>query len=213
MEGDCSLLISRFFIVTGAAFALGAVIWISPGCSRAPVPVATPATPGSRVLDRSYMDLQGGSKLRIIVLLSGAVVSGAAGAQSTVESSQAQNQITVHTVGSFGYEQSRYAVDRKSSGKVRLVFESADVTKENKTTTEAKEPALPFPLPRSTEYIRLVYFVRKSQADHNMAILGAKRRDLLDGFTERLEQDPGVCADAKEIFCTFVPPMIAVRPE
>jgi hypothetical protein len=199
---------SRFFVVTGAVFALGAVVWISPGCSRAPVPVATPATPGSRILDKSYVDLQGGSKLRVIVPLSGAV-----GAQATVESSQAQNQITVHTEGSFGYEQSRYAVDRKSSGKVRLVFQSADVTKENQTTAEAKEPALPFPLPRSTEFIRLVYFVRKSQADHNMAILGAARRDLLDGFTERLEQDPGVCANAKEVFCTFVPAMIAVRPE
>lgn len=154
------------------------------------------------------MDLKGGSSLRIVVPLSEPV-----GPQSRVESSQEQNQITVHAEGAVGYEQCRYAVDGKAKGKVRLVFQASEVTRENHTTAEAKEPTLPFSLPRSTEYIRLVYLVRKSQADHNMAILGAKRRDLLDAFTEKLEKDPGACSTDKETFCTFVPSMIAVRPE
>jgi hypothetical protein len=52
---------------------------------------------------------------------------------------------------------------------VRLRFRWAEITKDGKTVHEANPPTLPFTLPRGTGHIRLVYFVRLSQADHNMA--------------------------------------------
>jgi hypothetical protein len=86
-------------------------------------------------------------------------------------------------------------------------------TKEGKTAPEPNPPTLPFALPRGSEHIRLIYLVRASQADHNMAIIASKHLDALNTFTKELKQHPGICARNDEIVCSWVPAGIAVRQE
>jgi hypothetical protein len=96
---------------------------------------------------------------------------------------------------------------------VRLNFTSAEIRKDGKTIHEANAPTLPFTLPRGTGHIRLVYLVRVSQADHNMAILASKHLETLNTFTAQLRRTPGICKHGAEVFCSWVPAGVAVRQE
>ena len=78
---------------------------------------------------------------------------------------------------------------------------------------EAHAPTLPFALPLKAQHIRLIYLVRSSQSDHNMAITASKSLEALNGFTNRLKGSPDVCKLDGEVFCSWVPAGIAVRPE
>ena len=126
------------------------------------------------------------------------------------------NTISLSTDSPVGYEISYYSVVGRRGGAVKLKFTSAARTANTKTVAEPKPPLLPFPLPRCGQHIRLVYLiVRSTQADHNMAILAAKHLDSLDAFTTRLKANPSVCTTgaSDDIFCSWVPAGIAVRPE
>jgi hypothetical protein len=94
---------------------------------------------------------------------------------------------------------------------VRLRFRWAEITKDGKTVHEANPPTLPFTLPRGTGHIRLVYFVRLSQADHNMAILASKHLETLNTFTAQLRRVPTICKHDAEVFCSWVPAGVGVR--
>ena len=123
------------------------------------------------------------------------------------------NTISLYSRESIGYETSYYAVTGKKNGGVRLEFTSAEITRNGKMLPEQNWPALPFQLPRRAEHIRLIYLVRVSQADHNMAIVASKRLEALNIFTNRLKGSPNICNVNAEIFCSWVPAGIAVRPE
>lgn len=159
--------------------------------------------------DNSYTDLHAGSTIRIVVPL---VRSG--GFRPDLRSSKLQgNTFSIGAVDLVGYTTSFYAVTGRS-GQVHLKFVSAEQTKDGKSAPVAKAAALlPFELPRKSEYVRLVYLVRVSQADHNMAIIGCKNRDRLNVYTERLKEDPDICKTSTAIFCSWVPAGIAVRRE
>lgn len=68
-------------------------------------------------------------------------------------------------------------------------------------------------LPMQTEHIRLVYLMRVSEADHNMAIIASRRFDALNVFTKKFEKNPNACAISNRVFCAWVPAGIALRPE
>jgi hypothetical protein len=112
-----------------------------------------------------------------------------------------------------GYEVAYYAISGRRNGAVRLNFMSAEITREGKTIAEPNPPTLPFVLPRGSEHIRLIYPVRASQADHNMAIIASKHLDALNTFTKELKQDPGICARSDEVACSWVPAGMAVRQD
>jgi hypothetical protein len=101
----------------------------------------------------------------------------------------------------------------KKNGLVRVQFLSAEVTRNGATIVEPHPPALPFTLPTQTGYIRLVYLVRVSEADHNMAIIASRRPEALNVFTKQFEKNPNACATSNEVFCAWVPAGIALRPE
>lgn len=113
----------------------------------------------------------------------------------------------------IGYQMSYYSVDPAGGGKVRLRFTSAETTIDGKKEPGASAVPLPFPLPVGATHIRLIYLIRVSPADHNMAIVAAKNLDALRVFTERLNSDPTVCRREREISCTWAPEGIVVRPE
>jgi hypothetical protein len=192
---------------TRLLLVLTAVLIATGGCSRkiVSVPVAS-----NIAKPDDYMDLEPEWKLRIVVplLKSGGFRPALTGQQTD------GNTISMSAEDLLGYEVSHYVANGKTASRVRLAFVSAEATREGKTVSEAHAPALPFPLPQGREHIRLVYLVRVSQADHNMAIVAAKRLDALNAFTKRLRENPSICAEKeKDIFCSWVPAGIAVRPE
>jgi hypothetical protein len=126
---------------------------------------------------------------------------------------QEGNTFLVSAANLAGYDISYYSIDPAPHGRVRLKFSSAEITRDSKTIPGSQAPALPFALPLEPLHIRLFYLVRKSQSDHNMAIVASKDLDALNAFTKRLESSPDVCRTDGEIFCSWVPPGIAVRPE
>ena len=191
------------------------------GCAHKQVrlPVTTAVSPSDT---SSYMDLESGWKLKILVPLTksleehkppdaapnkrGTSTDLAASGESVVRSSSDAirqsssvpqvngNTISLYADSLIGYEISYYAVVRRRGGAVKLKFASASSTANGKTIVEPKPPRLPFLLPRSAQHIRLVYLVvRSTQADHNMAILAAKHLYSLDAFTTRLKANPSVC--------------------
>jgi hypothetical protein len=105
-------------------------------------------------------------------------------------------------------------VEDGGNGEVRLQFTSAETTSDGKTIAESGEPALPFALPAEAGHIRLIYLIRVSQLDHNMAIAVTKKKaSTLDAFTDQFQRDPRVCKDKGEVSCRWVPMHVAVTPE
>lgn len=190
---------------TAVAMSAAIVFWAL-SCTRNTVHpnVATVSLP-----DNSYMDLVAGGRLRITV-----PVLNSGGYQPGTHSPQENgNTITLSASGLTGYEVSYYSIEGHSHGRVRLRFTSAEITRSGTKTEETIAPALPFPLPRTAEHIRLIYLVRKSAADHNMAIVASQHRAALEVFTDRVKDSPDICKGDGVVFCSWVPSGIAVRPE
>ena len=113
----------------------------------------------------------------------------------------------------IGYEVSYYAAEGRNAARVRLKFRSAEITKDAMTIQETHPPPLPFAFPAKAERLRLIYLVRGSQADHNMAMAASKDLTTLNAFTDRVKANPAACERDAEVFCTWVPAGIAVRSE
>jgi hypothetical protein len=154
------------------------------------------------------VDLKAGWTLRVVMplLKSGGTVP------ELVPQKAEGNTLSFSASDLIGYVTSNYAVTGKGN-EVRLKFASAEESRAGKSAPVMHAPALPFELPRKTEHIRLVYLVRVSQADHNMAIVAAKHVPALNAFTNRLREDPSVCYSHDQMFCSWVPAGIAVRTE
>jgi hypothetical protein len=190
-----------------AFLAAGAMLFAAVGClpktSRAPSVATSPPN------DNSYMDLPAGANLRVLV----PILTSGRYQVATDSVDQGHGAIVVSAANLVGYEVSYYSVEGRSGGKTRLKFKSAEITKDAKTIQEAKAPPLPFPLPAKAQHIRLIYLVRNSEADHNMAIAASKDLAELNAFTDRVKANPDVCERGAAVFCTWVPAGIAVRPE
>jgi hypothetical protein len=62
--------------------------------------------------------------------------------------------------------------------------------------------------------VRLIYLVRVSQADHDMAVAAAKGMDAVEALTRRVEANPvDACHDEQGAFCAWIPAEIAVVPQ
>jgi len=165
---------------------------LSSGCRERslPVPSAPPA-------DNEYLDLTAGRRLSVVVpyLKAGGYIARADGSDL------------------IGVQVSHFAVEGKAGGRVRLKFVSAETTRDGNKTVERQAPELPFALPKASRYIRLIYFVRSSRADHNMAIAASKSTAEMNEFTKRMHTDPRVCGAPGTVSCVWVPLGIAVRAE
>lgn len=195
-----NLRLSAFVLCAGILTALT-------GCIHRAVRVPKTATVAPQ--DNSYLDLKPGGTLRILVPL----LKSKGSLTTVVSSSQEAKTISVAAPDFVGYEVSYYTITGGSSGVVKLKFKSAEISRNRKTVQEPNPPALPFNLPRGPAHIRLVYLIRASQADHNMAILASKQLAALNAFTKQLKQSPTVCGEDQQVFCTWVPSGVAVRPE
>ena len=158
--------------------------------------------------DNSYLDLKPGGTLRVLVPLKKATGTPPSVIEATVEGKTISGSIPDFA----GYEVSYYAI-KSARGLLKLKFQSAEITRHGKTVPAQATPELPFKLPRGRAHIRLIYLIRASHADHNMAIVAAKHLAVLNAFTKQVKANPTVCGQDQKVFCTWVPSGVAVRPE
>ena len=181
------------------------------GCSsaritRAPVPQVKTGLPS---LD--YVDLQPGWRLRVVTPL-----PKSGGYRVADETQQVSGSTMTLSAGKdfIGYETSYYAVQPRGRTGVRIRFTSAESVRDGKAGMEQR-PAVPlFQLPGNVRYVRLLFLVRVSQADHNMAVLAARDEMAMDEVTRQVQADPaGGCRAHKSSVCQWIPAGIAVRAE
>jgi hypothetical protein len=184
------------------------ILCVTQSCAHRNNQVQTPqaALPS----DNSYMDLAAGGRIRVMVPL---LKSGESKVVIGSQQQQNGNTIVLSAGNLVGYQMSYYFVEGRSQGRVRLRFIGAQTTRDGKTEALTTEPRLPFVLPAKAEHIRLIYYIRNSESDHNMAIASSRDMEALGAFTKRLEHDPSVCGSRGEVFCSWVPAGVALRPE
>jgi len=113
----------------------------------------------------------------------------------------------------------RYYIDLEPGWRLRVV---TPILKDGgyvvKTQGETVEPGflgyeVSFQLPAGSRYARLIYLLRASGADHEMAVVAARRREALDPFTAAVRADPEACRAGRSAWCAWIPNGIAVTPE
>lgn len=180
-----------------------ALVCLLIGCAaRAPRPPGAPANP----VAPNFIDLQPGWRLRVVtpILKSGGYVLKL-GSQSAGGS-----DLTLKAGDDFlGYEVAYYAV--KSHG---VDFVAAETIRNGQAAPQTQPVARLFQLPHGMRHVRLIYLVRVSHADHDMAVAAAKDMAGLNALTERVEADPaGGCQSAQNAYCAWIPAGIAVVPQ
>jgi hypothetical protein len=68
-------------------------------------------------------------------------------------------------------------------------------------------------MPARARYVRLIYLVRVSDADHDMAVVASHNKSALDPLTAQVRANPASCHEGGGTFCAWIPAGIAVTPE
>jgi hypothetical protein len=138
-------------------------------CVHRNLPQATPAEQAKSPGQLGYDDLRPGARVIDVFpkLRSGGYVL------PSMQETAAGNTINVKPGSEFeGYEKDFYNVAPGNAGGVQVHFSRAEVW-ENGKSQRQPNPSLPlFERMTSFSYVRLVYLVRESNADHDMAIRG-----------------------------------------
>jgi len=183
------------------------VLTLMTGCAvrtaRTALPAASPTN--------DYLDIQAGWRLTAVtpILKSGGYVL------KTPAKATSGNGFTISAGTDFvGYEVAHYDVKSQRGGRVRVEFNSAEVTKDGKSEPQPQSIAPLFEVARQPTYLRLIYLVRISQADHNMAAVAARKIDALDAITRQIQTNPADgCKAGRRASCVWIPDGIAVRAE
>jgi len=166
-------------------------------------------TPSAAVqpIGPSYIDLEPGWRLRVVTPI---LKSGGYRLKSTSETSGG-NTVTLSVGDDFlGYEVAYYAVMPRNG----VEFVSAEITRDGRTTPQPQPVAHLFQWPRGVRHVRLIYLVRVSQADHDMAVAAAGDMHALEALTQLVEANPiDACHDGQGAFCAWIPAGIAVVPQ
>lgn len=127
--------------------------------------------------------------------------------------SEKQEGLTITISGSDfqGYETAMYSLKPRPGGGVDAKLESVETNKAGQITKEVKPRVLLFQFPRRVRYIRLLYLLRVSTVDHNMAMLGSNDVDQLNELTKQVQSDSANCKDLRRAYCRWVPQGIAVN--
>ena len=195
--------------MSGAGGLLRAGVLLLPVCALAGCAARNVRQPVTALKPNgmSYIDLAPGWRLRVVtpILKSGGYVL-----QPSSETREGHT-VTLSVGKEFqGYEVAYYTVKRRNG----LALASAEVTRDGTTSPQREPVAHLFELPRGVRYLRLIYLVRVSHADHDMAIAAARNMDDLAALTQRVESDPAhACRAEQEPFCAWIPKGIAVVPE
>ena len=159
--------------------------------------------------DSDYVDLRAGERLCVITPL---LKSGGYEVKSAVQE-VGGNTVTLLAADLEGYETAYYSVRTRQGGGVRIEFSAAEVTKDGATVPQPRPSAFRFEVPPAARLVRLLYLVRVSRADHDMAVISADEERALGALTDAVRARPEACRSEAHAFCSWVPRGIAVRPE
>ena len=122
--------------------------------------------------------------------------------------------ITVKSGGlAPGFETAVYVVEPAGSG-VRIRLREVTVQRGGDVVRAAKPAGWRLRAPGRMRRVRLLYTLRASAADHNMALLAARDEVRLEQLTRRVETSPETeCRSFPGAFCSWIPAGVAVRPE
>ncbi len=175
------------------------------GCAKRPLPAPAPVA-GRAVSGPRYVDLEPGGRVTVVtpILKSGKFLLPAG------EAKEEGNTITLRVGDEFqGYETAVYLVGEGS----RITVGEVKVNKGGVETAVAKPFAPRLRVPGRMRRVRLLFTLRVSDAEHNMAVLAARDIKRLAALTERVEADPaGACRTTRDAYCEWVPAGVAVRP-
>lgn len=178
-------------------------------CVRHSRPIAAPPL---KPIDRSaYVDLIPGCRLRVVTPLF------APGTQERALAELLSKTGSATTLkappGFIGYETAYYLLKPSSDRGARIAFQYATVSKSGTVTRENRPRRQLFRGSWNTRFFRLVFLIRKSKSNHNMALLGTHRKDTLNTWTAAILADPDACRNVKGRSCLWIPAGVAVRPE
>jgi hypothetical protein len=170
---------------------------------------------------RGFIDLQPGWRVKAFtpILKSGGYLP------AFVEQRQPGNNVRLAVPAEVvGYETSYYVVERREDQSrqdheateqaVKVELNSVLLTKDGKTSRQHRPALALFDLPDTTRFVRLLYLVRVSGADHDMAIVGAATPGALEELTTAIERNPAEnCAIGGLGYCKWVPKGIGVQIE
>lgn len=198
---------TRVRITFAKIFLPLAIITIVSGCTR-----HRTQEPGGIFNNRSYIDLQAGWRVRVVVpvLKSGKFKVQTQPVRTIVGSVQ------LKTTDDFqGYETDFYAVRSTGRSGISIQFTLAEVTDINGKRKAMPQPSVPlFVFPQGIQYVRLLFLTRVSQAEHNEAIIGTSSLTVLEELTNQLAKSPDdQCKNSAEEVCSWVPEGISIQPE
>jgi hypothetical protein len=170
---------------------------------------------------RGFIDLQPGWRIKAFtpILKSGGYLP------AFVEGQQPGPNVRLAVPADVvGYETSYYSVKRQGDQSlqnheateqaVKVELASVLLTEDGKTSRRAQPALALFDLPDTTRFVRLLYLVRVSGADHDMAIVGAATPGALEELTTAIESNPAEnCAIGGLGYCKWVPKGIGVQIE
>jgi hypothetical protein len=172
--------------------------------ARATSTPVVPPEPGT------YIDLQPGSSLIVVSPLQRSSIGSLTEipTQTKVEGTSINITLTAGP-GFIGYERSCYSSEPAKRRRSRALISAKRFEGGKLATVESVIE--PFHLPRTAHHVRLVYLIRASKADHDMAVIGAPDLSTLNAVTREVQAGP---ADGcRTPVCQWIPAAIAVRPE
>jgi hypothetical protein len=161
--------------------------------------------------ERGFIDLQPGWRIRVVIpiLKSGGYLP------TITEQKQEDGSVRLSTSADLvGYETAYYRVRQRKDQGVKIELASVSLTEDGKET-KRDEPVLQlFDPSDSIRFVRLLYLLRISEADHDTAILGANTPALLDELTAKIQADSTVhCVVSDRSYCMWAPKGVGVRVE
>lgn len=180
-----------------------ALVMIGGCASHKPHSASLPPTEPASL---DYVDLLPGWRLEVITPV---LKSGGFQLRTTIAAGEQGNMNAVAGPDFIGYESSYYVVRRKGDDEVTIDFRSAQLHKDGNVMRLSQPRVDLFHIPRGSRLVRLMYLLRLSNADHDMAIVSAKTADELQERTNAIRADPvhGCAAPA----CFWIPAGIAVH--
>lgn len=113
-----------------------------------------------------------------------------------------------------GYETDYYEV-RPAANLLKINFRFGEVRRNDGSRKKISHPLVPlFDLSNDRQYVRFLFLTRRSDRDHDQAILSASSVQQLELLTNNVESNPVEnCKSQSETTCVWVPAGVAVRPE
>jgi len=202
-RGDCICNCVKAELRFGILLSVGAACVLA-GCAA-----RESAKPPTQAMlfpaNHEFVDLQSSWRIRVVtpIFKSGKFIAD-------------EQDLQKNRVGSdfVGYEVAFYSVRARPGGGVSIRFSTAETVKNGKTVRESQPIVSLFDFPPELRFVRLIFLMRVSKADHNEGILAASSREELDQLTRGVEDDPTQTCEARSnAACFWIPAGIVAQPE